>query len=206
MRKKRLHEMNNDLLKKMIFPVVSIFQIVVIGVVITGALVILNGNHEIRLKCRLYDPYDFMKGRYIHLTFDIDGINIKDMTSLNGFDYDKIYEMKNMPLYCILGTEDGYSVIKDASFKKPASGETFIKMKIRNISTDKIYFKIYFDQYYLQESYASEAENLLRNSHDENEVAPVLILAAGNDGNVVQKRFEIKGMPIEKYIKDNVKL
>ncbi|HOV15054.1 MAG TPA: GDYXXLXY domain-containing protein [Spirochaetota bacterium] len=190
---------------KVTFFTVIAFQFFVIIFMLFQAHTIIGNNKIVKLKCNLYDPYNFMKGRYINLSFDIENEVLTNLKSIKNLSADDLNKRKRYPLYCILEEKDGYHHVVDASFEKPSNDVIFIKTKIYDIYSDqKIILKLNFREYYLQEDHALEAENILRNI-TENSLNPYLILAVGKDGKTAQKGFMINEMSIEKFIIDKTK-
>ncbi|HOJ63611.1 MAG TPA: GDYXXLXY domain-containing protein [Spirochaetota bacterium] len=192
-------------LNKFLFFIVIIFQFLIIILMLLYANTILGSEKIVRLKANLYDPYDFMKGRYINLSFDIENEFITSLPSIKNYSKEELNKKKRFPIYYILSQkEDGFYHVEDISFEKPQEDKIFIKTKIKDIYDTKIVLKINFREYYLQEDYALKGENILR-SLDREKFIPNLILGVDKNGRTIQKGFFINEIPIEKFIKEQNK-
>lgn len=192
-----------DITAKILVPVLIIFQIAILSYVIWNSLTIIETKQEIRLRCGLFDPYDFMKGRYIRLNLqDVSQVQKKSMPSIWNMSTDDLRKVKGRSVYCVLKQVDDYHVIKDITFEKPGPQTLFMKLNIGYVGWEDINLKLHFDNYYLQEDFAVEADKILARSRSE-EIDLRLVLAVGKGGKVVQKDFLVDNIPIIEYIEKN---
>jgi uncharacterized membrane-anchored protein len=185
---------------------ICVFQFVIISSVVLKAFKIDEDHTTVKLRCRLYDPMDIMKGRYVHLDFDddLERIPIDRMPSLADVPYEQLEKWKHRTLYCIMSEDDeGYHVVSDATFDKPTDETLYIKFRIEDTWTETIGLRIHFEKYYMQEQYAMEAESILR-ERSFDEINPTLYLSVGKTGSTVQQKLEIEGIPIEEYLNTHV--
>ena len=172
----------------------------------------------LKLKCRSYDPYDPLKGRYLALGYEID---IQDIYNFWGFknemdikdikiDKSIIDKFVDKEVYCIFSRYD--NILQDISFKKPSNDKLFIKAKIDYFYGYKKWdgrfsLEFPFNKYYIQENFASKAEELLSGMTPEKfrELDPTVVLLADSNGEARIDRLEIKGIKIEKYLMERMK-
>ncbi len=98
------------------------------------------------------DPRDPFRGQYIRLNFDEDSYVPKDISR---FDH-------GQDVFVHIKKNDANIVkVVGVSYTKP-NKENYLKVKISNISNDRIYFEYPFTRFYMEESKAAKAENALR--------------------------------------------
>jgi hypothetical protein len=193
---------NHAFFAKLLTVFLILFQLTILSYVIWNALVIIEAKREVRLRSELYDPYDYMKGRYIRLNLgDFNSVEISQMESLQNLTIEEIRKVKGRPVYCILRRVDDYHIIDDLVFEKPDSDKLFIKLNINSVYHDVIYLKLHFDNYYLQEDFAVEADRILARGRNDESMNFRLVLLAGKNGQTVQKDFLVNDIPIVEYIK-----
>ena len=177
--------------------------------------IVRNGT-EFRLKCRAYDPYDPLRGRYLAMTVSEECTNIlfkvKEEHIWQRMDEKAFAKLVKMPgggLYRVDAIarepmDDGLWVkpaslwIRDAlgysDKRKDESDAEF------NARSDKAGFKAVMsfpDQLFVNEKIAPEAEKLLRKKSD----SAVAVYRA-YDGRIVLTDIEIDGKPILSAVKE----
>ncbi len=120
----------------------------------------LEQGQKIILKAIPLDPYDFLRGRYISLNYEIERIDW-------GTDKEKLFaDSEYEECYLVLEKQDNgvYTAI-DVVIEKPKDGSylscqfSYGSRKILNSSLKK---------YYMNEKLAPKAEEILRNSRGDN--------------------------------------
>ncbi|HOV14889.1 MAG TPA: GDYXXLXY domain-containing protein [Spirochaetota bacterium] len=195
-------------MKKVIYIVLficlAIFQLVVISVMVYKGV---KDGQRLSYKCSLYDPYDPIKGRYLRLSFSSSTLNlylfseyIYDQSS----DFDKY---KNNEVYVVYNTGKDTQNPYLITTNKPNNDNIFIKAKINYINEENktIVLEYPFDRYYIQEDFAIEAENLLRDSANNIDYNPTLVVNIDDEGNSRITNLLIKNTPIEEYISKKIK-
>ena len=177
--------------------------------------IVRNGT-EFRLKCRAYDPYDPLRGRYLAMTVSEECTNIlfkvKEEHIWQGMDEKAFAKLVKMPgggLYRVDAIarepmDDGLWVkpaslwIRDAlGYSDKRKDESDDEFKARR---DKAGFKAVMsfpDQFFVNEKIAPEAEKLLREKSD----SAVAVYRA-YDGRIVLTDIEIDGKPILSAVKE----
>lgn len=177
--------------------------------------IVRNGT-EFRLKCRAYDPYDPLRGRYLAMTVSEECTNIlfkvKEEHIWQGMDEKAFAKLVKMPgggLYRVDAIarepmDDGLWVkpaslwIRDAlGYSDKRKDESDDEFKARR---DKAGFKAVMsfpDQFFVNEKIAPEAEKLLREKSD----SAVAVYRA-YDGRIVLTDIEIDGKSILSAVKE----
>ena len=177
--------------------------------------IVRNGT-EFRLKCRAYDPYDPLRGRYLAMTVSEECTNIlfkvKEEHIWQRMDEKAFAKLVKMPgggLYRVDAIarepmDDGLWVkpaslwIRDAlGYSDKRKDESDDEFKARR---DKAGFKAVMsfpDQFFVNEKIAPEAEKLLRKKSD----SAVAVYRA-YDGRIVLTDIEIDGKPILSAVKE----
>ena len=177
--------------------------------------IVRNGT-EFRLKCRAYDPYDPLRGRYLAMTVSEECTNIlfkvKEEHLWRGTDEKAFVKLAKTPdggLYRVDAIarepmDDGLWVkpaslwIRDAlGYSDKRKDESDDEFKVRR---EKAGFKAVMsfpDQLFVNEKIAPEAEKLLQKKSD----SAVAVYRA-YDGRIVLTDIEIDGKPILSAVKE----
>ena len=178
---------------------------------------IVRKGTEVRLKCRAYDPYDPLRGRYLAMTVREECTNIlfevKEEHLWRGTDEKAFVKLAKTPggngLYRVDAIarepmDDGLWVkptslsIRDAlGYSDKRKDESDDEFKVRR---EKAGFKAVMsfpDQLFVNEKIAPEAEKLLQKKSD----SAVAVYRA-YDGRIVLTDIEIDGKPILSAVKE----
>ena len=177
--------------------------------------IVRNGT-EVRLKCRAYDPYDPLRGRYLAMTVREECTNIlfevKEEHLWRGTDekaFVKLAKTPDVGLYRVDAIarepmDDGLWVKPESlrieyalGYSDKREDESDAEFKARR---DKAGFKAVMsfpDQLFVNEKIAPEAEKLLRKKSD----SAVAVYRA-YDGRIVLTDIEIDGKPILSAVKE----
>ena len=187
--------------ERIFFICAIVLNLLVLGLLTAKPLVIQKSAEKneriLRLKCNLYDPYDPMKGRYVRLTFDENNKNVKDIK----FDEEILFEdnrkenenkswrIKIPALYAVFeNNEEGVSVLKEVTLKKPSENELFMKTPAQYFRNDEtIYLDLNFSKYYMQEEHADILDKMTRNEFEK--LNPVLEIWLSKNGEAIQKKL-----------------
>lgn len=148
-----------------------IVQILVPAYMIWEKYNVLKNGDEVKIKVAPIDPYDAFRGRYVSLWYDDD----------------LSYEERNGKYGILEVDEDGFSTVKKVVKEKP-EGELYITSK------EDDYFYIPLDRYYMEETLAPKAENML----SEEKEAYVTIRI--KDDKSVLSGLYFDGKPVEELL------
>lgn len=148
-----------------------IVQIFVPAYMIWGKYNVLKNGDEVKIKVAPIDPYDAFRGRYVSL----------------GYRINLSYEQRQGKYGILEIDEDGFAAVKKVVKEKP-DDELYITSK------NEDYFNIPLDRYYMEETLAPKAENML--SGEKEAYAAIRIKG---DKSVLSGLY-IDGEPIEEIL------
>jgi uncharacterized membrane-anchored protein len=144
------------------------------------------------------DPTDPFRGKYIILGY-------KDNVSV--IDNEKDWVSGEIVYVFLKNDQNGFAKIKSVSKEKPTDSQDFLKAKLSAVSNDgtnklTIYFP--FDRYYMEESKASDAEEIYAKSLQDTTQLTYALVSIKN-GDAVLKDVLIDGVSIKEIVKANQK-
>lgn len=156
----------------------------------------ISKGTEIKFQCRIYDPYDLIKGRYIQLSFEQE---TQSVSKFKNYDAEKKnLRRRETTIYCIVKEDDGEII--ELRTTRPQGGLFFTALLDR-YNDNWIYLTFPFNKYYMQENYAPIAESIIREKgRDDNTFATVSIDRRGNTRIV---RMEIGGELLEDLVTED---
>lgn len=184
--------MNNIKLLLPAFILIALVQLYVPASMIIDREDILNEGVTYKFKTRPIDPNDPFRGKYITLNFLENTTKIPDSTEWR----------RGEELYVLLTTDnEGFVKIQSGSKEKPDSGHDYLKVKVANAKRSNIVRIQYpFDRYYMEESKASEAETIYRESQrDTSQVTYAIVYI--KDGEAVLNDVMIDDTSIKDLVK-----
>ncbi len=146
-------------------------QILIPAYMIWGKYDVLKNGEEVKIKVAPIDPYDAFRGRYVSLWYD----------------YDVSYELRQGKYGILEIAEDGFAVVKKVVNEKPED-ELYLTSK------DENHFYIPLDRYYMEETLAPKAEEMLSGEKE----AYVTIRIKG-DKSVLSGLY-VDGKPVEEIL------
>ena len=177
--------------------------------------IVRNGT-EVRLKCRAYDPYDPLRGRYLGMTVSEECTNILFKVTeehiwrrTNEKAFAKLVKMPGGGLYRVDAIarepmDDGLWIkpkslcIRDAlGYSDKRKDESDAEFKARREEAGFKAVMLFPDQLFVNEKIAPDAEKLLRKKSD----SAVAVYRA-YDGRIVLTDIEIDGKPILSAVKE----
>jgi uncharacterized membrane-anchored protein len=179
--------------------IIIIFVIFCLSQITVLSYLVYKGNKKgtvIKLKCGLYDPYDFIKGRFLYLKFFMEDQKFTNYPESLKKD---IKDSKITYLYCVLSKD--FSKIETLSFDKPADTKLFFKVKLGYSYEDYFSVEFPFNKYYIQEDLALKAEPVIRKDFDK--LNPILYISIDGEGGTRIEKLELNGIPVEKYITES---
>lgn len=155
--------------------ILTIFvQIFIPAYMIWGKYDVLKNGEEVKIKVAPIDPYDAFRGRYVSLWYD----------------YDISYEQRQGKYGILETAENGFAIVKKAVKEKP-EGVLYLTSK------NEDYFYIPLDRYYMEETLAPKAEEILSTEKE----AYVTIRIKG-DKSVLSGLY-IDGKPVEEILTES---
>ena len=154
---------------------ITIFvQILIPTYMIWGKHDVLKNGEEVKIKVAPIDPYDAFRGRYVSLWYD-DGLSYEQSQGKYG-----ILEID----------EDGFAMVKKVVKEQP-------KDQLYLTSENEDYFYIPLDRYYMEETLAPKAEEMISGEKE----AYVTIRIKG-DKSVLSGLY-IDGKPVEEILTES---
>ena len=152
--------------------IITIFvQILIPTYMIWGKYDVLKNGEEVKIKVAPIDPYDAFRGRYVSLWYD-DDLSYEESQGKYG-----ILEID----------EDGFAMVKKVVKEQP-------KDQLYLTSGNEDYFYIPLDRYYMEETLAPKAEEMISGEKE----AYVTIRIKG-DKSVLSGLY-IDGKPVEEIL------
>jgi len=154
----------------------------------------ISKGHTFKFKTIPVDPVDPFRGKYIRLRFEVENK-----------DYDtKYYDKKNRKIiqFAILEEVDGYANISEVVNDPPIGNKPYIKVKTSPWKNGKIRVDLPFDKFFMEESLAKPAEDMVRELQRDSTVivcAQISVL----DGNAVLKDVMINDKSIADYVRES---
>ena len=156
--------------------IITIFvQILIPSYMIWGKYDVLKNGEEVKIKVAPIDPYDAFRGRYVSLWYD----------------YDLGYEQRHGKYGILEIDEEGFASVKKVEKEQPKAG-------LYLISQSEDYFHIPLDRYYMEETLAPKAEEMISGENE----AYVTIKIKG-DKSVLSGLY-IDGKPVEEILAERV--
>ena len=149
-------------------------QILIPAYMIWGKYDVLKNGEEVKIKVAPIDPYDAFRGRYVSLWYD-DGLSYEQSQGKYG-----ILEID----------EDGFAMVKKVVKEQP-------KDQLYLTSENEDYFYIPLDRYYMEETLAPKAEEMISREKE----AYVTIRIKG-DKSVLSGLY-IDGKPVEEILTES---
>ena len=154
---------------------------------------------EMRFRISAYDPYDPMRGRYLHLDVVCP---VKSDLQVNGYSGYRAAVFEK--------DEAGFAVVSallEKGDRRPA-GKPFVRSRYFTIGNysfgsgrDFRGVRMPFDRFYLNEPLAKPAEKLLREVAGDPKRSAVLVVDIHRDGTWAVKELLIDGKPIREAVR-----
>jgi uncharacterized membrane-anchored protein len=192
--------LNKKTVLSIVFGIVKLIYLAVPLSMIARFERVLNRGHVYRFRPTPVDPYDAFRGKYIYLSGFNNTITKDTLVKYNSGDEVYATVKKNAA---------GYAYFADVSKTKPESGD-YILTKVdyayidryRSGSTAAIRIKVPFDRYYINEDYASKAEDVYYEQERKRRDTTALYLDVRiNDGVSVTEELYFDGIPARTFIK-----
>lgn len=185
---------------KIAFIVLCALQLFLLGKMLFDANRAILLGEEYKFECRPIDPTDPLKGKYITLDFKVDHFFTNDTTE----------HYRRKILYATLEKDEkGFARFSSLLEEEPSSGDYckayFKRDSNRNYQEGKFKRRITldfdFDIFYMEESKAPLAENVVRNSARDLEI---YAKAKVFKGEVIIEDVLINGVSIGQHVIENM--
>lgn len=190
--------MKNKLL--IAFILVALVQIAVpVKMIFDKEHVISNGT-EYKFRTEPVDPYDPFRGKYITLYFDANTYNTEN---------DSVWQ-EGETIYVLLGNDSlGFAKITAVAKQQPPNEKPdYVKAKVQYAYGNKVTINYSFNQFYMEETKAANAENAYReaNRRTADTTQLVYALVSVKKGDAVIKDVIINGVSVlDLKVKDEQK-
>jgi uncharacterized membrane-anchored protein len=181
----------NKIIKTTIFAIVIVAMFAVPAFMIRKGENVLNKGNSYIFKAAPVDPYDYFRGRYVNVQIEKNYVPVAHGTKLD-FKH-------NETVYAAIKTgEDGFAFFDSLSSAIPGNGD-YVKVNFSWQDKDKAYLLIPFNQFYMNEELAPEAERVVREALMKRKDSCALKLRVHNDTAVIEELL-INNIPIKEYI------
>lgn len=185
---------------KYLFPafiVVALIQLFVPAKMVWDSNAVIAFGNTFKFKTQPIDPNDPFRGKYVVLNYEANQVRIKDA---NDFDYgETVYvTLKN--------DKSGFVAIKAASKTKPKNTSDYVTATVSHVSattTDSTILSISypFDRFYMEESKAKPAENIVAESSREDEKSAYTVVKV-KDGQAVIQDLMVDGISVKEMVEN----
>lgn len=175
------------------FSVMVALQISVPAYMILSREAVLNRGTAYKLRCGPMDPYDAFRGRYVALALSESFVDNWTGPNLK----------RGMPVYVSFAVgADGFAALAGASLTVPEDSTDYLEATVRYVDTrgKKLYVRLPFDRYYMEESQAPAAEAAYREQR-RSETDVYIIVRVLSGGGVIEGLY-IDDTSIESYLRD----
>jgi len=172
----------------------ALLQLGFMGYLIVGQERIIWQGTEYRFLARPIDPSDPFRGKYIVLDFEAETFTVAANQAW------LLERRTDGKAFARLSTDpDGFAVLTELSPSPPAGDH--LPVQVLDYQPDgSVWVKLPFDRYYMEESKARPAEEVLREATRRDSIscyAKVKVL----DGRSTLTRVMVDQLPIEEYVK-----
>lgn len=173
--------------KKLLLIFTLIAQLTVPCLMIASAKNTLETGAVYKFKTAPIDPYDVMRGRFVYLSTDQNSAPRDQSVKLT----------RKQRIYLILDLDkDGFAVVTKVQAQKPDHSE-YIKTKVQYVESEKIYYELPFNRYYMNERKALRAENLVREGQRKPEETYIQVRV--KNGTALIEDLIVNQKPIASY-------
>lgn len=191
----------------------SLAQLAVPASIIWRHQAALNHGATLKFRTGLYDPYDPFRGRYVQLQLELSRIALTPEIYLSPELSDAITQ-RRQAYVSFKPDEDGFATITAIGLKQPESNDLWLRTLVTITGTgDRAIasVRIPFDQYFINEKAASEAERLYFESSQRRRTSEQetiwdnknYIQVRMHNGTAVTESLFIDGQSIEALLSQN---
>ena len=178
-----------------VFVVVALVQLFVPLKMILKHEDVLQTGNVYKFKTAPIDPNDPFRGKYITLNFD------RDLTL---YTSNEKFEGQETAFVLLDKDTEGFAKIKAVLKQEPDNQHDYVRVKVYKpygANENRIRITYPFDRFYMEESKASDAEKIYRQSAGEPDEKPSYALVAVKNGNAVLKDVIIDGRSVKDIVK-----
>jgi uncharacterized membrane-anchored protein len=144
---------------------------------------------EFKFKTVPIDPTDYLRGKYIILSYDIEIHESQDTTFVRE---DQVYVL-------LKHGKNGFAEIASLHHEAPENETDYVVAEVQSHYAGRIHLQFPFDRYYMNENKAQDAE-LAYAEYSKKDAKPAYAVVAVRNGNAVVKDVIIDGVPIKDYV------
>lgn len=137
------------------------------------------------------DPYDYFRGRYVNIRFEKNYVTVSPGKKIDFNSNETVYAT-------IKKDEKGLAYFDSLSREVPQNGD-YAKVNFSYQDKDKAYLLIPFNQFYMNEELAPEAERVVREALMKRNDTCLLKLRV-HEGTAVIENILMNNIPIKEYI------
>jgi uncharacterized membrane-anchored protein len=142
-----------------------------------------------KFKTQPIDPSDPFRGKYVSLNFEVSQYQTKQKW------------ITDEELYVVVGKDSlGYAKITNVLTTEPATGSNYLKAKAGMYYDGLLHIDLPFNQFYMEEGKAQEAEDGYRKYNLQDNAEPAYATVAIKNGNAVITNVIVNGLPIRDYV------
>ena len=174
-----------------LFLILAIGQIYVPARMIHNHEKVLKTGKAFKFKTKPVDPTNPFKGKYINLRFELEQF----------YTSDSIWS-RNDDIYVLLENDSlGYAKAVGVSVSKPSKGD-YVRAKVYwyNSREKTVQFSLPFNEFYMEESKAYDAELAYINLQREASTKSIYALVHVRDGEAVLANVFVDKIPIADYV------
>ncbi len=188
----KFYRMKSKKIIFILFLLVAILQLLAPTKMIYDQENTLKNGKALKFLTEPIDPNDPFRGKYIRMNYDINSFNTKDT----------IWERKQ-EIYVYLNDSLGFATLKTVSKTKLEIDNNYVKAEVSwyDNYNNKLRFNLPFDRFYMEESKAKPAEDLVRinNRRDSLKTNITFAMVYLNDDKFVLENVFINDVSI-KYL------
>ena len=178
-------------------------QLFLISWMIINTEITRKSSVEVYFKCRPYDPYNFMQGRYVMLVFEENRIDISNYPLFNHMNEGERDALKSREIFCIVENVEDEYMISNFTFDRPKNGrEYYFSARIKSLYYPYINLAFPFEKYFLQEDMAKKVDVLMRNPDFIKKYNPELKVKVDKRGNSISEELLFGNIPVEEFMKN----
>ncbi len=149
-----------------------------------------------KFKTRPIDPSDPLRGKYISLRYELNKAPKTGSDAITWDDQIYVYIEKDAK---------GFARATNVSKIKLKTEQDYILATARNAYEDTVYFNLPFTRFYMEESKALPAEQLVRQANSDSLVANCYGLVYVKDDVAVLENVFVNNTPIKEYVETELK-
>jgi uncharacterized membrane-anchored protein len=173
-----------------IFICVALIQIAVSISMIVRREITLHFGHQFKFRTAPIDPYDVFRGRYVAIRVENNYAPVPDDIKL----------LRNRKVYAVIEEDkDGFARISRITVRRPR-GKAYVQARVTYASGDRVYLRLPFNRYYLEEKVAPAAEAAYR-TYSRRGLQGAYVTVRVLSGLAVIEELYVGGKPILEFVR-----